>query len=395
MDNKLLSFARNRSINSSWGAAASRAIGCIVVGVGLSFAASAQTYEENLEKGAATTEQNYLNVPFVKPKNWKTPYTGPSYWPEFYNRGPIDRSPAGKPSKVLVMGSGSPLPNPFRYGPALAVIVNNYPYFIDCGDGWWRAVGKSVQSQGAIDLASVFALQNLKYMFLTHLHEDHTVGLPSFISNPFKFGSGADKKIYGPAGVDDMIANINAAWKLDRNEMFQGSTMQKGDGATAIGIPVWPLTDSKGRMILEDDNVTVEAFPSKHGFLPHSYAYRFTTKPDGRVFAFGGDGHYSDGLANAAKDADVLFIESITRKNIRFAPWGGDTEAEKVKVIGAYHMFPEDMKKLQDKSGVKQIVMVHVQNYSDPEHFSRLSVRDEMREAGVKNILLAEDGDLY
>ena len=131
MDNKHLSFARNRSINSSWGAAASRAIVCIVVGVGLSFAASAQTYEENLEKGAATTEQNYLNVPFVKPKNWKTPYTGPSYWPVFYNRGPIDRSPANKPSKVLVMGSGSPLPNPFRYGPALAVIVNNYPYFIE------------------------------------------------------------------------------------------------------------------------------------------------------------------------------------------------------------------------------------------------------------------------
>ena len=395
MANKLLSFTRNRSINSGWGAAASRAIVCIVVGVGLSFAASAQTYEENLEKGAATTEQNYLNVPFVKPKNWKTPYTGPSYWPEFYNRGPIDRSPADKPSKVLVMGSGSPLPNPFRYGPALAVIVNNYPYFIDCGDGWWRAMGKSVQSQGAIDLASVFALQNLKYMFLTHLHEDHTVGLPSFISNPFKFGPGADKKIYGPAGVDDMIANINAAWKLDRNEMFQGSTMQKADGATAIGIPVWPLTDPKGRMILEDDNVIIEAFPTKHGFLPHTYAYRFTSKPDGRVLAFGGDGHYSEGLANAAKDADVLFIESITRKNIMFAPWGGDTEAEKVRIIGAYHMFPRDMKKLQDKSGVKQIVMVHVQNYSDPESFSRLSVRDEMREAGVKNILLAEDGDLY
>jgi ribonuclease BN (tRNA processing enzyme) len=365
------------------------------VGVCLAFAASAQTYEENLAKGAATTEQNYLNVPFVKPKSWKTPYTGPTYWPTFENRGPIDRSPADAPSKVLVMGSGDPTPNPYRFGPAMAVIVNDFPYFIDAGEGWWRAVGKSVLSQGAIDLASVFALPNLKYMFLTHLHEDHTVGLPSFISNPFKFGPGADKKIYGPAGVDDMIANINAAWKLDRNEMFQGSTMQKADGATAIGVPVWPLTDPKGRMIFEDDNVTVEAFPTKHGFLKNTYAYRFTAKPDGRVFAFGGDGHYSEGLVNAAKDADVLFIESITRKNIKFAPWGGDTEDEKVTIIGAYHMFPKDMKRVQDESGVKQIVMVHVQNYNDPEHFDRLGVRDEMRDAGVENILLAEDGDLY
>jgi ribonuclease BN (tRNA processing enzyme) len=368
---------------------------CIVVGVCLYSAAFAQTYEENLAKGAATTEQNFLNVPFVKPKNWKTPYTGPNYWSTFFNRGPLDRSPADKSSKVLVMGTGLPFPNPYRFGPALAVIVNDYPYFIDCGDGWWRAVGKSVLSQGAMDLASVFALQNLKYMFLTHLHEDHTVGLPSFISNPYKFGPGADKKIYGPVGVDDMIADVNAGWVIDRNEMFQGSSLQKADGATAIGIPVWPHTDTKGRKIFEDDNVTVEAFPTEHGFLEHTYAYRFTAKPDGRVLTFGGDGHYSEGLVNASKDADVLFIESITRKNIKFAPWGGDTEAEKVKTISAYHMFPSDMKKLQDDSGVKQIVMIHIQNFGDPEHFERLSVRDEMRDEGVKNILQAEDGDLY
>jgi hypothetical protein len=34
---------------------------------------------------------------------------------------------------------------------------------------------------------------------------------------------------------------------------------------------------------------------------------------------------------NAAKDADVLFVEGITRKNIKYASWGGDTEDEQVK----------------------------------------------------------------
>ncbi len=356
---------------------------------------SAQTWEENLKRNAETTEQNLLNVPFVKPENWKTPYTAPGYWPTFENRGPLDFSPSDKPSKVLVMGSGDPTPNPYRFGPALAVIVNDQPYFIDCGEGWWRSIGHSVQTQGAIDLASIMSLDKLKYMFLTHLHEDHTVGLPSFISDPYKFGPGPDKQIYGPAGVDEMIEHINAAWRLDRNEMFQGSTMQKADGAIALGVPIWPMTPEEGRLFFEDDNVTIEAFPSKHGFLEHTYAYRFTTKPDGRVLVFGGDGHYSKGLVNAAKDADILFIESITRKNIKFAPWGGDTEDEKVKIIGAYHMFPEDMKKVQDDSGVKNIVMIHVQNYNDPENFDRLSVQQEMIDAGVVNILQAQDGDLF
>lgn len=360
--------------------------------------ALAQTYEDNLAAGAATTDQNHLNVPFVKPENAPSVYTSAGNWPIFENRGPLDRSPADTASKVLVMGSGDPSPNPYRYGPALAVIVNGYPYFIDAGEGWWRAVGKSVQTQGALDLASIMAPANLKYMFLTHLHEDHTVGLPSFISNPYKFAAttgAADKKVYGPAGVDEMIADINSAWRLDRNEMFQGSTVQKADGSTAVGVPVWPHVDDKGRKIFEDDNVLVEAFPTAHGFLEHTHAYRFTTKPDNRVLVFGGDGHYSEGLVNAAKDADVLFVEGITRKNIKYATWGGDTEEEKVEIIGAYHMFPSDMKKLQDESGVKGIVMVHVQNYNTPEDFERLGVLKEMQDEGVANILQAQDGDLY
>ena len=373
-----------------------KTLSVFVVTLMLANGISAQTWEENLEKGAATTERNHLNVPFVKPEKWKTPYGTPGNWPTFENRGPIDRSPQGSESHVLVMGTGDPTPNPFRYGPAMAVIVNGYPYFVDCGEGWWRALAHSVLTQDAIDLTSVFALPNLKYMFLTHLHEDHTVGLPSFINNPYKFGAKGDKKVFGPKGVDEMMRHINAAWSIDRHEIAQGSLWYYGpDGSAALGIPIWPATGNEGRKIFEDDNVLVEAFPTKHGYLEHTYAYRFTAKSDGRVFAFGGDGTYSPGLAAAAKDADILFVEGITRKNVRFATWGGDTEEEKVEVIGAYHMFPARLKQVYDESGVKNIVMVHVQNYNGPENFDRLGVLQEMIDEGMENILLAQDGDLY
>ena len=151
----------------------------------------------------------------------------------------------------------------------------------------------------------------------------------------------------------------------------------------------------RGAQIFEDDNVKVFAYPTKHGALEHTYAYRFETKPDHRVLVFGGDGHYSKGLVEAAKNADILFVEGITRKNIAAAPWGGKTVEEKVKSIGAYHMFPADMKKIHDESKVKNIVLIHTQNYNTPEKFSRLGVLNEMIDAGVKNILQAQDGDLY
>ena len=49
------------------GAAAMAVSLCLVAST-----AMAQTYEENLAAGEATTKQNYLNVPFAKPENWKT-----------------------------------------------------------------------------------------------------------------------------------------------------------------------------------------------------------------------------------------------------------------------------------------------------------------------------------
>ena len=364
----------------------------------LSIVCQDNKWQENLKLEAETTPRNYLNVPFVKPNNCKTLYTTPGNWPIFENRGPLDRSPKDKSSKVITLGTGDPSPNPYRYGPANAVIVNGYPYFIDCGEGWWRALTKSILSQGAIDLVDVFSLKNLKYMFITHLHEDHTVGLPSFISNPFKFGTGGNKKVFGPAGIGKMIGHINAAWRIDRNEIFQGAVRlqhSRGDGATAVGIPLRSKIGTKGSQFFEDDYVKVFAYPTIHGALKHTYAYRFETKPDNRILVFGGDGHYSKGLVEAAKNADILFIEGITRKNIGHATWGGSTTEEKVKSISYYHMFPSDLKRVQVESKVKHIVLIHVQNFNTPEKFDRLGVLKEMIDAGVKNIVQAQDGDLY
>ena len=58
-------------------------------------------------------------------------------------------------------------------------------------------------------------------------------------------------------------------------------------------------------------------------------------------------------------------------------------------------MFPDRLKKVYKESKVKNIVLVHLQNYNTPENFDRLGVLQEMIDEGIENILLAQDGDLY
>ena len=72
----------------------------------------ADVYADNPAKGAETTERNYMNDPFVRPAQ-VTSLVMPETWPIFYNRGPLDRSPKDKSSKILTMGTGLPSANTF------------------------------------------------------------------------------------------------------------------------------------------------------------------------------------------------------------------------------------------------------------------------------------------
>lgn len=65
----------------------------------------------------------YANDPFVEPTSI-TPLTLPDAWPTNLPRDPQNRSAEGASTKLVVLGTGMPLPNPYRSGPGYAVVVN-------------------------------------------------------------------------------------------------------------------------------------------------------------------------------------------------------------------------------------------------------------------------------
>ena len=88
-------------------------------------------------------------------------------------------------TRVVMLGTGTPRPDPNRSGPATAIIVNDTPYLIDFGPGVIRRATAAFES-GVTALG--YAGNNIKTVFLTHLHSDHTVGYPDLIFTSWVMG---------------------------------------------------------------------------------------------------------------------------------------------------------------------------------------------------------------
>src|SRR6476620_2588714 len=77
------------------------------------------------------------------------------------------KKPSAQDTQIVLLGTGTPSPDPERSGPATAIVVNGMPYLIDFGAGVVRRIAAASQ-QGVKGLTVV----NVRVAFLTHLHSD-------------------------------------------------------------------------------------------------------------------------------------------------------------------------------------------------------------------------------
>jgi ribonuclease BN (tRNA processing enzyme) len=123
------------------------------------------------------------------------------------------QAPPGTPSgtQIVLLGTGTPAADPDRSGPATAIVVNGTPYLVDVGPGLVRRAAAAVRDRG------VQALQptNLRVVFVTHLHSDHTVGFPDLIFTPWTLGRRVPLEAYGPKGIKAMTDSLLEAYRLD------------------------------------------------------------------------------------------------------------------------------------------------------------------------------------
>jgi ribonuclease BN (tRNA processing enzyme) len=199
-------------------------------------------------------------------------------------------------TQIVMLGTGSPVPDPDRSGPATAIIVNGTPYLIDFGPGVVRrataAYRNGVTAFGA-------GATNITTAFLTHLHSDHTIGYPDLIFTPWVMGRKAPLTVFGPAGIKEMTENILRAWAVDIDARVNGRHNATGCEVRANEI--------KSGVVYRDSNVTVTAFPAHHHEMRDSFGYRFDT-PD-RTVVISGDSTPTQAIIDYGRGCDVMIHE--------------------------------------------------------------------------------------
>jgi ribonuclease Z len=285
---------------------------------------------------------------------------------------------------VVSMGTSTPSPNPYRFGASGAIIANGTPYLIDAGDGILRAIAKSATAHD-MKLVDAYAPAKLTTLFITHLHSDHTVGLPSLMLNTWIFGRATPMEIYGPVGTKNLVDNIIKAYDGDIHERIYGA-----EGANNTGWKVNVHEITQDGVILENDKIKVEAFSHRHGTL-NNYGYKFTTADRSIIWA--GDGQQGEAFEKAAKDIDILVTELASEDNVHNSPWGGLSDQEKERVIWSYHMKPRDLAKLASEAEVKQLVLIHESNYSKP--YDPLALVNEMKKEYSGKVSSSRDADVF
>jgi len=203
-----------------------------------------------------------------------------------------------KRTRVVLLGTGTPVPDPDRSGPASAVVVDDSAYLVDFGPGVIRRAKAAVLDRHITALEPA----NLRVAFATHLHSDHTAGYSDLIFTGWTAGRRTPLEVYGPPGLRSMTEHLLQAYRIDVETRTNSEGDQRGN---ADG---WKVNshEIKSGIIYRDEKVTVTAFPTKHAL--ESYGYRFDT-PD-RSVVISGDTSPTEETIDACRGCDVLIHEA-------------------------------------------------------------------------------------
>jgi ribonuclease BN (tRNA processing enzyme) len=282
--------------------------------------------------------------------------------------------PGAQPrSRVVMLGTGTPNADPDRYGPSVAVVVDDTSYLVDFGVGVVRraaaAERSGINALGATKLTRAFA---------THLHSDHTLGLADLILTPWILERPTPLTLYGPRGLRAMTDHLIAAYAEDIRIRTRG-----GEPKHQYDPKLVTVHEIKPGMVYRDERVTVSAFAVPHGAWEQAFGYRFQT-PD-RTIVISGDTSAESRIEDQCRRCDVLVHEVYSEAG--FAKRPPEWQAYHAR----YHTSTRQLGAIATRAQPGLLVLYHQLIWSSTEE----DLLKEVQSAYNGKVVSAHDLDVY
>lgn len=289
----------------------------------------------------------------------------------------LAQATAGAPAahtQVVILGTGTPEADPDNSGPAVAIVAGGTAYLVDCGPGVVRRAA-AAQRKGIAALAP----QDIRVVFITHLHSDHTLGYPDLIFTPWVLGREKPLEVYGPRGLRDMTNYIEKAWKKDIDVRTNG--LEKAN-RTGYKVNVHEIEPG---IVYKDQNVTVRAFLVAHGSWDQAFGYRFDTAD--RSIVLSGDTAPTDAVVKACNGCDVLLHEVYSVAGFH------ERSLEAQDYFLKFHTSSVELAKEATEAKPGLLVLYHQMYGGDDITYDELYREVAMRYSG--KVVSAHDLDVY
>jgi ribonuclease BN (tRNA processing enzyme) len=284
------------------------------------------------------------------------------------------------PTQIVMLGTGTPRPDPERSGPATAILANGTPYLIDFGPGVIRRAAAAYQ-RGVTALGR--GVTDVTTAFLTHLHVDHTAGYPDLILTPWIMGRTRPLQVYGPKGLAAMTRHVLAGWQVDIANRIEGI-----DRLPAAGCEV-KVHEIEAGCVYKDGNVRVTAFRVSHGTVEDAFGYRFETQD--KVIVISGDTAPTEAMVEHAKGCDVLIHEAYSEQTFnQVSPRWQEYRRN-------YHTSSQELASLAGRISPGLLILYHRVNVGAPitAPNPEEAVLNEIRRTYRGDVVVGHDLDVY
>lgn len=290
---------------------------------------------------------------------------------------------------ILFLGTGASIPSRDRSMPSVAVRCGTDTILFDCGEGTQRQL-----------MISPFSFMKIKGIFITHMHGDHTFGLPGLLQTMELSGRKDKLVLCGPEGFIDGFKDILSlcegqfGYELDTMEMSGGETV-RFDSFTVSSFRTEHMVPSIGYVLSENESkgrfdrqkaVSLGIRPGPDFTRLQNGETVNNVRPDmvmgpsrpGCRVVYSGDTVPCQDLSEAATGADVLIHESTYAHEEAYlaADYGHSTSVQAADTA--------------KRCGCRALFLIHTSNRYDDK-----SVLVDEAKGIFENSILPNDLDLY